>query len=91
MHPELVNDPHKTEGMFIVGRDIEAGTYELEETNNSYGYAEWYIYSDLNSISPIKKDSGSFYSEDEYNSNVTNIITLEDGDIFELRGCRIKE
>ncbi len=92
MHPELVNDPHKTEGMFIVGRDIEAGTYELEETNNSYGYAEWYIYSDLTSIGgPIKKDSGSFYSEDEYNSNVTNIITLEDGDIFELKGCRIKE
>lgn len=86
MHPEVINDPHKKEGMFIVGRDIEAGTYELEEYGNLSDYAEWYIYSDLNSIGPVIKVCGSLYSE-----NATNIITLEDGDIFKLKHCIIKE
>ncbi len=88
MHPEIENNPRKHDGMFIVGRDIEAGTYKLEELGE---YAEWYIYSDINAVGGVLKQSGQLYSYDDYNENVTNEITLYDGEYLELQYCIITD
>lgn len=86
MHPEIMNDPHFTDGMFIVGRDIPAGTYCLEP----YGeYGEWYIYSSINAIGMVLKESGVISEGDGYVENVSDEITLSDGEILELRDCII--
>lgn len=91
MHPEIVNDPHKKEGMFIVGRDIPAGTYNLEPYGEYGDLAEWYIYSGINAVGAVLKESGQLYSNDDYNENITDEITLSDGEYFELRHCIITE
>lgn len=91
MHPEIMNDPYESDGMFIVGRDIEAGTYTLEETGNMSEYAEWYIYSSINAVGAVLKESGMLYSEDGYEENITNEITINDGEYLELRNCIITD
>ncbi|MDE6781121.1 MAG: hypothetical protein K2J40_06660 [Ruminococcus sp.] len=89
MHPEIMNDPYESDGMFIVGRDIEAGTYILEETGDMSEYAEWYIYSGINSVGTVLKESGQLYSYGDYMENITNEITLNDGEFLELHNCHI--
>lgn len=91
MHPEIVNNPYEQDGMFIVGRDIEAGTYTLEEKDGISEYAEWYIYSSINAVSTVPKESGQLYSSDGYEENVTNEIALNDGEILELHNCIITD
>jgi len=91
MHPEIVNDPHTTDGMFIVGRDIPAGTYHLEEMGELSDYAEWYIYSSINAVGAVLKEAGVLYEGDGYVENVTNEITLNDGEYLELRHCIITD
>lgn len=89
MHPEIMNDPYESDGMFIVGRDIEAGTYTLTDYGEYSEYAEWYIYSSINSVGAVLKESGQLYSYGGYMENTTNEITLNDGDFLELRHCII--
>ncbi len=85
MHPEIVNDPHKTDGMFIVGRDIDAGTYHIEEMGELSDYAEWYIYSSINAVGAVLKESG------QLSESPTAEITLSDGEFLELRNCIITD
>ncbi|MDE5772695.1 MAG: hypothetical protein K2I06_13925 [Ruminococcus sp.] len=95
MHPEIVNDPHTTDGMFIVGRDIEAGTYHLESPSEIFGdmsdNAEWYIYSSINAVGAVTKESGILESWGGYMENITNEITLSDGEFLELRHCIVMD
>lgn len=94
MHPEIVNDPHETDGMFIVGRDIEAGTYHLESPSEIFGdmsdNAEWYIYSNINAVGAVMKESGQLETYGGYMENITDEITLSDGEYLELRHCIVK-
>lgn len=84
-HPELVNDPRKGSGMFVVGRDIEPGTYTLIPDEGEYGdYAEWKIYSSINAVAPIIISSGSAMREDDMT------ITLNEGEYLETTYCRVK-
>lgn len=89
MHPEIVNDPHESEGMFIVGRDIDAGTYKLEPYGEHSEYAEWCIYSSINAVGAVPKESGIFESWGGYEENITDEITLHDGEYLELHSCKI--
>lgn len=90
MHPEIVNDPYETDGMFIVGRDIPAGTYTLAGYGEYAEYAEWYIYSSINAVGAILKESGVINESDGWCENITNEITLNDGELLELRNCIIE-
>lgn len=89
MHPEIVNDPYETDGMFIVGRDIPAGTYTLTGYGEYVDCAEWYIYSSINAISAVLKEFGQLEYGD-YMENITNEIIVNDGELLELRNCIIK-
>lgn len=89
MHPEIVNDPYETDGMFIVGRDIPAGTYALTGYGEYEDDAEWYIYSSINAVGTIIKESGRLNTYGDYMENITNEITLNDGEFLELRHCII--
>lgn len=75
MHPEIMNDPYERDGMFLVGRDIPAGTYTLSSYEEDAG---WYLYSGLCTYGAVLEDYGY---DDE--------ITLEDGEIFQLKDCVI--
>ena len=90
MHPEIVNDPYETDGMFIVGRDIPAGTYTLTGYGEYADYAEWYIYSSINAVSTLLKEAGQLETYGDYMENITNEITLNDGEFLELRNCIIE-
>lgn len=84
-HPEIVNDPHSGSGMFIVGRDIEPGTYNLIPDEGEYGdYAEWTIYSSINAVAPVIVSSGRSVSDDDMT------ITLKDGEYLETKYCRVE-
>lgn len=89
MHPEIENNPYETDGMFIVGRDIEAGTYHLEEWDDMPEYAEWYIYSDINAVGAILKESGTL--QYDYEGNPVTEITLDYGEYLELRHCIVTD
>ena len=91
MHPEIENNPREHDGMFIIGRDIEAGTYRLEEAEELSEYAEWYIYSGINAVGAVIKESGHLYSYDDYNKNITDEITVYDGEYLELHNCIITD
>ncbi len=86
---DIVNDPHKHSGMFLVGRDIEPGTYQLtfDRYYNDYdsegNFANYYIYSDVDAVTPIIEERGKFEEGLE--------ITLEEGDFLRLEECLIKE
>ena len=89
MYPDIVNDPHKTDGMFIVGRDIPAGTYRLVGYDEYEGEAEWYVYSSINAVGAVIKESGTLDNYDDYYDKYYDRITLKDGEYFELRNCII--
>ena len=89
MYPDIVNDPHKTDGMFIVGRDIPAGTYRVVGYNEYEGEAEWYVYSSINAVGAIIKESGTLEDYDRHYDKYYGRITLHDGEYFELRNCII--
>lgn len=87
MHPEIMNDPYQHDGMFIVGRDIPAGTYHLAPYGEYGEYAEWYIYSGINALGAVQKSAGTISGD--YSENATDVITLSDGEFLELRDCTI--
>lgn len=90
-HPDIVNDPYEHDGMFIVGRDIDAGTYHLKEFGEFSDYAEWYIYSSINAVGAVLKESGQLVSYGGYLENITDEITLHDGEFLELRQCIVTD
>ena len=81
-----VNDPHEHSGMFLVGRDIEPGTYELVreasvETETSD--ASYRIYPDAVVARTVIKEQG------EYKDSI--MITIREGEFLELKNCIISE
>lgn len=88
-HPEIVNDPFTSSGMFIVGRDIQPGEYQLIPDEGEYGgYAEWHIYSSINCIAPVERASGYCADGDDIGKNT---ITLKEGEFLETQFCKVAE
>ncbi|MBQ9895572.1 MAG: hypothetical protein IJM38_09345 [Ruminococcus sp.] len=86
-HPEIVNDPFTSSGMFMVGRDIEPGEYHIVPDEGEYGdYAEWHIYSSINCIAPVERASGYGVEGDDIEGTT---ITLNEGEFLETQFCKI--
>ncbi len=79
-HP---SDPFSSSGMYKVGRDLVAGTYTVMNYSDQYT-GEYTIYSSINCIAPIARDSGMV------SSGETTQITLQDGEYIEMRFCCLK-
>ena len=70
-------EPFAHDGMYQVGKDIPAGTYQLELDKGEYVYPEtagYQIYSQMASPQPLPKSKGSY----------TDSITLQDGEYVQL-------
>ncbi|MBQ8961671.1 MAG: zinc ribbon domain-containing protein [Ruminococcus sp.] len=79
------NDPFKHSGMFRVGEglDLEPGTYTVVSDSTEYS-GTWDIYSELTADGPVQKDFGWVnYGAEE--------VTVEEGEILELRLCRLRK
>lgn len=77
-------EPFQQEGMFLVGKDIPAGTYQMVLDEGEYVYPEtagYTIYSQIASPQPIPKTNGSY----------TDTITLEDGQYIQCKDCHFAE
>ncbi len=86
-HPEIVNDPFTSSGMFMVGRDIEPGEYHIVPDEGEYGeYAEWHIYSSINCIAPVERASGYGVEGDDIEGAA---ITLNEGEFLETQFCKV--
>ncbi len=73
-------DPFKDSGMFLVGKDLTAGTYTIQPRSDDMS-ATYAIYSALTAGGGIAKDSG--YLE----PNQTAAVTLADGEYIEMEWC----
>ncbi len=76
-------DPFSDSGMFHIGVDIPAGDYTIisdEECTASYK-----IYSSLNTVAPVVKESGYLDGEEAIS------IKLEDGEYIQTKFCHIKK
>lgn len=87
---DVENNPFERPGMFLVGRDVEPGTYELEPDTKHYDFLEdnpyaatYTIYSDVDAVTPVVKSYGS------YTENV--FVTLKEGEFIKLEKCVLKE
>ena len=86
---DIINDPHYHSGMFLVGRDIESGTYELafdnayEDTDSSHAYGRYAIYTDADLLNPVIREQG------KYEEGLT--ITVNEGEYLSLHACVIKQ
>lgn len=76
--------PFSESGMFKVGTDIPAGTYQLELIDSQYT-ASYKVYSSLNSVAPVEKDSG-FFDDDK---NIS--VSLQEGEYIQTSFCHIRE
>ena len=77
-------EPFAHDGMYQVGKDIPAGTYQLELDKGEYVYPEtagYQIYSQMASPQPLPKSKGSY----------TDSITLNDGEYVQLDDCHFQQ
>lgn len=77
-------EPFVHDGMYKVGKDIPAGTYQLELDKGEYVYPEtagYQIYSQMASPQPLPKSKGSY----------TDSITLQDGEYVQLDDCHFQQ
>lgn len=77
-------EPFAHDGMYQVGKDIPAGTYQLELDKGEYVYPEtagYQIYSQMASPQPLPKSKGSY----------TDFITLQDGEYVQLDDCHFQQ
>ena len=63
--------------MYLVGSDIQAGTYKLTANSGSSGY--YARYSDASG------ESSSIISNDNFNN--TSYVTVNDGEYLKLTRC----
>ncbi len=86
---DIENNPYEHSGMFLVGKDIEPGTYRVgfghysESVKPSPQIAKYTIYSDVDAVAPTVKSQGKVME------NPT--ITLEEGDFLKLEKCVVIE
>lgn len=78
---EVKNSPYEHSGMFLVGKDIQPGTYELEKLKEDTPF--YTVYSNVDLITPSARQSLIY--EDGCK------VTVEEGDYLRLEGCKIKE
>lgn len=85
----IENNPYEHSGMFLVGKDIEPGTYRLgfgkysEAAEQSPHQSKYTIYSDVDAVAPIVKSQAECME--------SPMITLEEGDYLKLEKCVIIE
>lgn len=81
---DIENNPYEHPGMFLVGRDIEPGTYELEPVIADNPHAATYtIYSDVDAVVSVVKNRGT-YVDDMF-------VTLKEGEFIKLEKCILAE
>ena len=84
---DIKNDPHDHCGMFLVGRDVAPGTYELAFDEHYAKYnkqrtGEYIIYSDVDAVTPVVKERG------ELEDGIT--VTVSEGEFLKLDKCVIR-
>lgn len=75
-------NPYSKDGMYLVGKDIPAGIYELELDSGEYIYdysAKYVIYSEMDSPMPIQFSNGNFKDNKS--------IRLEEGQYVMFEDC----
>lgn len=79
---DVHGDPFEHPGMFIVGRDLDPGTYKLVDTapgGNSMVYA---VYDSLDEVY-----GNSLFDVGDFDAKDGDEITLTDGQIIEMQWC----
>lgn len=79
------NDPFERAGMFLVGKDVEPGEYEIESLTDQ-GYESYAIFD---SIDDVMADDG--FSSREYPYGEADKLTLREGQYVQLEWCRLKK
>lgn len=83
---DVHGDPFEHPGMFIVGRDLDPGTYKLVDTalgGNSMVYA---VYDSLDEVY-----GNSIFDVGDFDAKDGDEITLTDGQILEMQWCVLAE
>ena len=78
------NDPFEHPGMFLVGKDVKAGTYSFDVLTDQ-GYESYAVY---NSIDDVMSDRG--FDSHSYGIDKGEKVTLKDGQYIQLEWCRLK-
>lgn len=77
-------------GIWIVGEDLPAGTYDIEAfVNENSGNYSFLIYEDSKKFSQNRSDLSMFGFGKIYETSASN-ITLVDGNIIFAKGCMAK-
>lgn len=79
---DVHGDPFEHSGMFMVGRDLDPGTYKLVDTapdGNGMAYA---VYDSLDEVYGY-----SLFDVGDFDAKGGDEITLTDGQFLELQGC----
>lgn len=82
---DIENNPYEHSGMFLVGKDIEPGTYQLgfgpytDDVKQSPHQSRYTIYSDVDAIAPLVKEHGDYNDFAE--------VKLEEGEYLDLEKC----
>ncbi|MBR4361663.1 MAG: zinc ribbon domain-containing protein [Ruminococcus sp.] len=79
------NDPFERAGMFLVGKDVEPGEYEIESLTDQ-GYESYAVFD---SIDDVMADDG--FSSREYPYGEADKLTLREGQYVQLEWCRLKK
>ena len=80
----IVPDPFEKSGMFLVGQDVEPGTYVVESYNDQYS-GMYYIYD------TIPMYDSDIIAEDYIGLGYEQEITLEEGQVLVTNFCRLKQ
>ena len=79
------NDPFERAGMFLVGKDVKPGTYEIESLTDQ-GYESYAVFD---SIDDVMADDG--FGSREYLNDESTKLTLREGQYVQLEWCRLKK
>ncbi len=79
------NDPFEHPGMFLVGKDVKAGTYSFDVLTDQ-GYESYAVYD---SIDDVMADRG--FDSHNYGIEKDEKVTLSDGQYIQLEWCRLKK
>ena len=80
------NDPFKHPGAFIVGKDVDPGTYKLVPLNEDYDES-CSIYDSLDDMMRV----GAFERYDFFSDERKSTITLKEGQLVILRFCKLEK
>jgi hypothetical protein len=78
------NDPFERPGVFLVGRDVEPGTYKLEPLTDQ-GYESYAVYEDMTAMMSDEE------LEQDFSFDKNEKITLKKGQYVKLEWCKLKK